>query len=290
MSSQRDDFNPEWPEDDEDRRALQALEKEGNDRNRAESVGGSVRGRGNRSPTRSRSRSRSPVMQSAVRIADGNIDSRIEKALDRKMDEFLSKVQHTVSGRANQAEEGLLAEQLESMQLTQKEIKRSQIATKMKTDGGRYQYMALSEVKGKLEAADKIVKTAISNAYTMSAAQMLQLAQQMSDMKSTLNKRMDLVCKADSLPNGFRVLTAYQKKVEDSHLSADPEAEKLWNETVKAVDRERKEREKRSGASSSSGYGRHQSQRKGVIIYLIIFSFYRSSFFVFVVTYQYICL
>ena len=78
----------------------------------------------------------------------------------------------------------------------------------------------------------------------MSATQLVDLAQSLEDARGLVDKRMDLVHKADTLPNGFRVLTAFQKKISESQLGSDPEQEKIWNETAKQVEREKEKKEK----------------------------------------------
>jgi hypothetical protein len=64
----------------------------------------------------------------------------------------------------------------------------------------------------------------------------------LDEAKKHINIRMDLVTRADNLPNGFCVLSAFEKKVYEAHNSFDSEQEKLWSDTVKQV-KEKKEKQ-----------------------------------------------
>ena len=219
MSSKYDDFylNPNWEEEEEDRALL---------------------GRGHqheqiRNPTRSRSRSPVARIRSAVTVSDGGLDARIGQALDKKLDSFLQKF---ASVSQPEDREGLSGK-MESIQIAQRDLGRQQIAAKMRTDGGRFQYLALAEVKGKVEIAEKSVSNAIGNDYSFSPPELLKLAQNLQEARDLLGKRMELVSKADATPNGFKVLTAYQKKAEET--SGDSQQDKLWAETAKQIEKEK---------------------------------------------------
>ena len=213
-----------------------------------------------------RSRSRSPVSQSRVRssvhYADSNIEARIDEKLDAKFDSFLAKVRDAVGPSSSNAAptDGALCGQMESLVLTQKELKRQQLASSMKTDGGRYQFLALSEVKTKIEGAEQILKNAIGKSVPMSASQTIELSQYLEDARSLLDKRMDLVFRADTLPSGFKVLTAYQKRLQETERSSDPEQEKLWSEVAKQIENEKKAKEAFAKKKFASSHG-NQNRR-----------------------------
>ena len=261
MSHVGNDFDPRWDEEEEDRAQLEE-DREKRLRNEAlrskenRSPGGDDRRRRRRSRSSSVSRSRSPVVRSAVNLAESNIDSRIERVLDAKLEGFLGKVKEVVSQKGGEDIDGVSG-QMESLQLGQKELKRRQQASAMKTDGGRFQYLALSNIKGKIESAEKIVGGAVERSYTMSSTQMLELKQCLESARTVVDQRMDLVYRADTLPNGFRILTAFQKRVQQSELGSNPEQEKLWNEVAKQVEAEKKKsdlafRAKRSTQQSTT--------------------------------------
>ena len=132
MSFYNDD---NWDEEEEDRRLLEE----------------SQRNLDNEDSRLRRSRSRSPLrrgVRSSVSVPDSALDAHIEQVLESKLDGFLGKVKDVVSG-AQQSQQPRttdvgLSGQMEALQLTQKELKRQQLASSMKTDGGRFQYLALS--------------------------------------------------------------------------------------------------------------------------------------------------
>ena len=237
-----DEYDPNWEEEETDRLLIadggrQIMAEDDGGRHRSESKGDEDVG--------GRDRSRSPLSQrprSSVQYADSNIDARIQKALDEKLSSFLGQVKQVVSSKSREdEEEGNLHGQMESLQLGQKEIRRRQLASSMKTDGGKFQFLALSEIKGKVENAQRLVNTACGKSFVMSSSQMLELAGDLDKAHSLLDKRMDLVYRADSVPNGFRVLTAYQKRLQEADFGSNPENEKLWGEMVKQVEKEKKD-------------------------------------------------
>ena len=218
-----------------------------------------------------RDRSRSPVSQSRVRssvhYADSNIEARIDAKLDSKFDGFLAKVREAVGSSSSNASsaEGALSGQMENLVLTQKELKRQQLAASMKTDGGKYQFLALSEVKTKIEGAERIVKSSMGKSVPMSASQTIELSQCLEDARSLLDKRMDLVFRADTLPNGFKILSAYQKRLQESERSTDPEQEKLWGEVAKQIESEKKTKEALLKKKSSPYQGNYYKKGKGSV-------------------------
>ena len=58
----------------------------------------------------------------------------------------------------------------------------------MKTDGGRYQFLSLAEVKGKIEVVEACLSKAIGNSYSMTAPTMLNMAQTLQEAKSIIKK------------------------------------------------------------------------------------------------------
>jgi len=92
----------------------------------------------------------------------------------------------------------------------------------------------------------------------MSPKAMLEQAALLQEARELLDRRMDLIHRADGLPNGFKILTTYQKRTEETNLASNPEQEKLWSEAVRAVEKEKKEKEAKNK--------RHfTGQRKGLL-------------------------
>ena len=221
MASHGDFFlNPNWEEEEEDQALL------------GETTGRRYKHVGVRNPSRSRSRSHSPSIKSAVTVTDGGLDARIGKALLEKF---------TSASRAENPDHEGLSGKMESIQLAQRDLVRQQAAAKMRTVGGRFQFLALAEVKGKVEIVEKSVSSAIGNSYSISPPDLLKLAQTLQEARDLLGRRMELVSKADATPNGFKVLTAYQKKVAET--SGDAQQDKLWQETAKQIEKEKEKTE-----------------------------------------------
>ena len=267
-----DEYDPNWEEEESDRVLLAA----GGGRNQVED---DRERRNHRSAPNDDDnddeggRDRSPLRggpRSSVHFADSNIDARIQRALDEKLSSFLGKVKEVVNSKAKEDEaEGQLSGQMESLQLGQKEIRRRQLASSMKTDGGKFQFLALSEIKAKVESAQHMVNSACKKSFTMSSTQMLELAGELDKAHSLLDKRMDLVYRADSVPNGFRVLTAYQKRLQEADFGSNPENEKLWGEMVKQVEKEKKDNEPK-GKKGPQAYYRGG---RGIYLLRLIFLF-----------------
>ena len=258
----QDEFDYQWEEEEEDARTI-------DDENQHQSDHGRRR------------RSRSPLernhVASTVVVTEGALESRIDHVIDAKLSGFLRKMEDTISrgkGDSSSSSNGNLEEKVEALQLKQKDLRRQQMAAKMKTDGGRYQFLALSEVKGKIEAVEKNLSSAIGNSYQMTESMMLQQAQLLQEARGLLDTRMDLIHRADGLPNGFRVLSTFQKKSSESQLASSPETDKLWNESVKAVEKEKKDREPtRAYPKKYAPNAYHNQEKKGYFTMFNVFIF-----------------
>ena len=248
-----DQFDPYWREEEEDNQAI---------------FGGPNR----EDRVRNRSRSRSPgrSVRSSVVVPDSAIERRVDRFLSGKLDNFLRQIQSSLPGPSPKEVvsdgAGGFEEKLEALQASQAELKRAQVAHKMRTDGGRYQYLALADVQGQIESLEKILASAISNGYSMPPSAILQLAQISQEAKSKLERRMELVQRADSMPNGFKILTAFQKRMEQNQ-STNPEVEKVWNESAKAVEKAKTENTQRPHARRYPSHGNDRTRRGDSWVY-----------------------
>ena len=127
-------------------------------------------------PDRFRSLVSQSRVRSSVHFADANIEARIDAKLDSKFDGFLAKVREAVGSSSSNASpaEGALSGQMENLVFTQKELRCQQLAASIKTDGGKYQFLAL---KTKIKGAEKIVKSSMGKSVPMSASQTIELSQ-----------------------------------------------------------------------------------------------------------------
>jgi hypothetical protein len=209
-----------WSEEEDDRQQLNQDVREARDR----------------SPLRSSVRSRIRAPEPSENLA-----SQISKAIDEKLDGFLTKFSMGTLGGL-QGKSPSISSQLEELKLSQKELLRQQKANGMNTEGGRFQFLALSKVRGKVESAELILRAAEKDPESFTVTALKSVLSEIEEAKKCIDKRMVLVARADALPNGFRVLSAFEKKVLDSQANSDPEQEKLWLETMKQVEKDQKER------------------------------------------------
>jgi hypothetical protein len=190
-------------------------------------------------------RDRSPLrstIRSKVRVVDPDevLAARIDKVIDEKLEGFLNRL--ATSSLQGQGKSPSFSSQLEELKLSQKELSRQQKANSMNTEGGKFQFLALSKVRGKVESAELILRAAENDPESFTVTALKSVLSELEEAKKCIDKRMTLVERADALPNGFRVLSAFEKKVIDSQASTDPEQEKLWLETQRQVEKDQKAR------------------------------------------------
>ena len=233
MPNEYSDPDYDWEEEEEDYRAIYGESSRFLTRDKAKNP---------KCDPSLRDRSKSPIdkrIRSAVTLADSAIEARIEQALDEKLNRFMETIQDSVARSSNtRIGEEVFTGQMEEIMKTQKKIQRNQSGAKIKGEGTRYQYLSLYDVRSDIESAEKIVGKGIANNYSLTPSEMIDLARQLQEAHNRISTRLDLLKRADALPNGFRVLTAFQRKAEESE-SPIPEIEKSWAEALKLTEKEK---------------------------------------------------
>jgi hypothetical protein len=247
-----------WTEDEDDRNTIMR----------------ESRGKAMHDAQEGRSRSRSPlrtgsqrVVKSRVSVPDPEerLSSQINKAIDDKLEGFLSRFSDLTNGVSEKSPG--FSTKLEELKSAHQELLRQQKASNMQTEGGKFQFLALSKVRSKVEAAEVILQAAKMNPDNFTLSALGAVLEELGEAKKCIDRRMELVSRADSMSNGFKVLSVFEKKMQDSQgASSDPEQDKLWMQTVKQLDKEKKDRErfsklKRNGADQRP----HQEFKRGMI-------------------------
>ena len=193
------------------------------------------------------------------------LTSKIEDLIEGKLEGLFEKVARLVDSSTSKAGEEeqepttSFSTKLEELQLTQKDLARQQKANAMVTEGGKYQFLALSKIRSKVESAELVLGSARSNPENFTLGALKSVLGDLKEARDVIDRRMDLVSKADSMPNGFRVLSAFEKRVEDSNANKDPEDQKIWSEVVKQMEKEKKERWTRGAKSKSERFSQRGS-------------------------------
>jgi hypothetical protein len=226
----------DWPEENEDRnvefsgRGLKSRVVDRRGRQRERSVVSRSHSRSkSRSRSRVRSRSKSPKL----------LPSSVEQAIDKKLDGFLSKVAVMMQSQDSKPES--LEAKVKELKLSQRELERHQKANKLHSEGGRFQFLSFSKVRGKLESMEGVLLEAAAEPEKFSYDALQSVLGDIKEAKLMIDHRLDFIARADGSPNGWKVLSHFEKMVENAP-GKDPEREKLWSEAVRAVDREKKAR------------------------------------------------
>jgi hypothetical protein len=197
--------------------------------------------------SRRRIRSRSPlgsrrVLRSKVTMPEPgeSLSLQINKVIDKKLDCFLSQFSDLSKGVSEKSPN--ISSKLEELQLAHQDLLRQQKASNMQTEGGKFQFLALSKVRSKVESAKVTLQAAKMNPGDFTLSALGAVLDKLKEAKKCIDRRMELVARADSMPNGFKVLSVFEKKVQDSQdANSDPKQEKMWAQTVKQVDKEKKD-------------------------------------------------